>query len=153
MAVTLLTVVNLALFFFPALIIRPFKYQSESGLMSAIYVKQVAPLLSLIAAVGVLFLVVTGWRQFRWRARLGMVLAVTLSTGAAVMVRANYFEWMFKPIQAAGFTTASDAQLADSEMVIAVRVGSDARAYPIREMAYHHVLNDTAGGEPIVVTY
>ena len=29
----------------------------------------------------------------------------------------------------------------------------DARAYPIREMAYHHIVNDVVGGVPIAATY
>ena len=150
-----MTIVNLSLFFYPALIIRPFKHQSESGLMSAIYVKQIAPIVSVITAAGVLFLVVKLWRPSRWLARTGLALAITLSAAPAVMVRANYFEWMFQPIRVAGFTSTKDPQLqlADSEMVMTVRIGADSRAYPIRQMAYHHVLNDTVGGEPIVVTY
>jgi len=60
---------------------------------------------------------------------------------------------MFRPVQAAGFVAASDAHLADKEMVMTVQIGPDARAYPIRQMAYHHILNDAAGGVPIVVTY
>ncbi len=149
----MLTMLNLGLFFFPAFIIRPFKYQSSTGLMSAIHVKQVAPAVSLIVAAGVLVLAVKMWRESRWLARTGLVVALMLSVGTAVMARLNYFEWMFQPIRTAGFTSASDTQLPDSEMVMALRVGSDARAYPIRQMAYHHVLNDTVGGEPIVVTY
>ena len=152
-AVALLTAANLALFFFPAFIIRPFKYQSATGLMAAIHVKQIAPLSSLIVAAGVLLLAIKLWRESRWLARAGFVLALTLSVAAAVMVRLNYFEWMFQPIRTAGFTSASDSKLADSEMVMTIRVGDDARAYPIKQMAYHHVLNDTVGAEPIVVTY
>jgi hypothetical protein len=38
-------------------------------------------------------------------------------------------------------------------MVIAVAVNGVNRAYPIREMAYHHVVNDTVGGEPVAATY
>jgi hypothetical protein len=38
-------------------------------------------------------------------------------------------------------------------MILALRYGSDARAYPIREMAYHHVLNDVVAGVPVAVTY
>jgi len=34
-----------------------------------------------------------------------------------------------------------------------LRYGSDARAYPISQMAYHHILNDVIGGVPIAVTY
>jgi hypothetical protein len=38
-------------------------------------------------------------------------------------------------------------------MILAVQYGTDARAYPIREMAYHHILNDVMQGVPIAVTY
>jgi uncharacterized protein DUF3179 len=38
-------------------------------------------------------------------------------------------------------------------MVMAVRIRREERAYPIVQMAYHHILNDTVGEVPIVVTY
>jgi hypothetical protein len=38
-------------------------------------------------------------------------------------------------------------------MIMSVRLGDDDRAYPISQMAYHHVLNDVVGGVPIAVTY
>ena len=38
-------------------------------------------------------------------------------------------------------------------MVLAVSVGRDARAYPIRNISYHHVVDDVVGGSAIVVTY
>jgi hypothetical protein len=69
------------------------------------------------------------------------------------MSRMNYFEWMFHPIVSPGFTSSSSAKLDAAEMVMAVRFGNDARAYPIAQMAYHHVFNDEVGGTPIVVTY
>ena len=69
------------------------------------------------------------------------------------MARLNYFEWMFHPIAGAQFLAQSDSKLDPKEMILAVRFGSDARAYPISQMAYHHVLNDVVGGVPIAVTY
>jgi hypothetical protein len=38
-------------------------------------------------------------------------------------------------------------------MVMAVRLGNNARAYPISQMAYHHILNDVVADIPIAVTY
>jgi hypothetical protein len=38
-------------------------------------------------------------------------------------------------------------------MVLAVKLDGMARAYPIRSMGYHHVINDVVGQEPIVATY
>jgi hypothetical protein len=69
------------------------------------------------------------------------------------MARLNYFEWMFHPIESQQFESVSASKLANSEMILTVRFGSDARAYPIREMAYHHILNDVVEGVPIAVTY
>jgi hypothetical protein len=60
---------------------------------------------------------------------------------------------MFHPVDSATFESASTSKLGSSEMILAVRYGADARAYPIREMAYHHILNDVVAGVPIAVTY
>jgi uncharacterized protein DUF3179 len=148
----LLAALSLSLFLIPAFVIRPFQYQSESALAMAIAVKRIAPVLTVATLVGVLAL---GWL---WRSssrilRTGIAVALVLSAGSAVMVRQNYFEWMFRPITAAGFVSAGDARLSDKEMVMAVRIGPEARAYPIMQMAYHHILNDTVAGVPIAVTY
>ena len=69
------------------------------------------------------------------------------------MARMNYFEWMFHPVQSPQFESETASKLDQSEMVLALRFGNDARAYPIREMAYHHILNDVVEGVPIAVTY
>ena len=39
------------------------------------------------------------------------------------------------------------------DIVIGVVQNGEARAYPIKQAAYHHVINDTIGGEPYLVTY
>ena len=69
------------------------------------------------------------------------------------MSRVDYFEWMFHPVPVPGFEVGDQSKLDSSEMVMSVRFGSDARAYPIRAMAYHHVVNDVVGGVPVAVTY
>jgi uncharacterized protein DUF3179 len=148
-----LTIVALGLFLVPALIIRPFQYQSPTALSLAIALKRIAPLLTLAVLAGALMLGMRLWQGSSRISRAGVALAILLTAASATMVRANYFEWMFRPIPAAGFVPASDAHLRDREMVMVVRIGPDARAYPIRQMAYHHVLNDTVGEVPIAVTY
>ncbi len=40
-----------------------------------------------------------------------------------------------------------------NDMVIAVTLGGESRAYGIREMGYHHIVNDQLHQAPIVVTY
>ena len=43
--------------------------------------------------------------------------------------------------------------LTDREPVQVVNIGDDVRAYPLQIMIWHEVVNDTVGGEPVVVTY
>ena len=142
-----------ALFFIPAFIIRPFRYQSPRALTFAFEVKAIAPIATPVLA---LISVLLGW--FLWSRvsrmqRVFLALGVLLAGGSAVMSRLNYFEWMFHPIQTPGFLSAQNAKLDPGEMMMAVRFGNDARAYPIVQMAYHHVFNDEVAGIPIVVTY
>lgn len=116
-------------------------------------IRQRAPFVSLICAFLCLILIAFLWSSVgRWRK--GVLSAVmVLVTAAAVMSRLNYFEWMFHPVDSPQFEAESASKLDAGEMILAVRYSSDARAYPIREMAYHHILNDVVGGVPIAVTY
>lgn len=149
----LLVIAGLLLFLIPAWIIQPFKYQSPRALSLALSVRQIAPWGTLLAAALAFLLAWTLWKQVsRWKRAL-LAVGLCLATAAAVMARTDYFEWMFHPVAAPGFEPAQQSGLDSGEMVMAVRFGDDARAYPIRAMAYHHVLNDVVHGIPVVVTY
>jgi len=43
--------------------------------------------------------------------------------------------------------------LPDHEPVVALEINGDARAYPVRAMVWHEIVNDTVGGIPVAVTY
>lgn len=43
--------------------------------------------------------------------------------------------------------------LAPNEPVISLAIGGDARAYPLRVMIWHEIVNDTIGGVPVAVTW
>jgi hypothetical protein len=141
------------LFFIPAFIIRPFRYQAPRALFVAMDLRQRAPLGTLIVGAACFALAFALWKTVGlWRKGL-LVLILLVVTFSAVMARQNYFEWMFHPIAGAQFFAQSESKLDPKEMIMAVRFASDARAYPISQMAYHHVLNDVVGGVPITVTY
>jgi len=143
----------IGLFFVPAFIIRPFTHQSSRGLSLAMALRQRAPWGTLALSFICLLFALTLWRKSnRWR-KVGLSLVMLLVVFSAVMARQNYFEWMFHPIENAQFESASASKLGSGEMILAVRFGADARAYPISQMAYHHVLNDVVGGVPVVATY
>jgi len=152
-AYLLCALVAVGLFFIPAFIIRPFSHQAPRALLAAMALRGRAPLCTLVAAIVCFILAFELWRTAgRWGKSL-LTLTLLLVAFSAVMARFNYFEWMFHPIAGPQFLAQSESKLGPSEMVMAVHMGSDAHAYPISQMAYHHVLNDVVAGVPIAVTY
>ena len=60
----------------------------------------------------------------------------------------------FVPLDNPEFVTAGQAAyLLDDELVLGLYAEGEARAYPIRMVFYHHIVNDMVGGRPILVTY
>lgn len=45
------------------------------------------------------------------------------------------------------------AFLKDGDFVISVNINGDTRAYPLRILVWHEIVNDTVGGQPVAVTY
>jgi len=60
----------------------------------------------------------------------------------------------FVPLTDPPVIAAAEAIWLDSDqLVIGVEQNGEARAYPLSQMIYHYVANDTIGGEPYLVTY
>ena len=61
---------------------------------------------------------------------------------------------MFNPLHNSSYVKVADAAFVrDTDMVLALKINNEAVAYPVRLMAYHHVVQDTVGGTPICATY
>lgn len=145
----------LAVVLVPAWVIHPFKPQTREGLELSYALRSWSPLLTILLTGFAVALVVWMWRGTRrwWRKTL-LMLAVLPLVGCAWLARQNHFEWMFNPLARAAYAQASDAAfVADTDMVIAVEVGGERVAYPVRLLAYHHLVHDTVGGTPLVSTY
>lgn len=50
-------------------------------------------------------------------------------------------------------SVAAASWLEDEDLVVGVSIGGEARAYPIRILVWHEIVNDTVGGESVAVTY
>jgi Protein of unknown function (DUF3179) len=143
----------IGLFFIPAFIIRPFTHQSTRGLAVAMALRQRAPLGTLAAALICLVFAIALWRSAGLLRKIAISVVMLFVVFSAVMSRLNYFEWMFHPVDSLAFETEAASKLDKGEMVLAIAFSGDARAYPISQMAYHHVVNDVVGGVPVAVTY
>lgn len=62
-------------------------------------------------------------------------------------------ERMFLEPSQLNFSSLNSKSLSDSSLVIAVAHGGEAKAYPIRFIAYHHQVRDQIAGKEIMVTY
>lgn len=154
-ALALIVLAVLAMVLAPVLIIMPFKAQTERGMELSYTLRRWSPLVSLLASAAALGLAVRLWpRSRRWWRKAALVIILIPLLAATWFARQNHFEWMFKPLDNPAYAKAGEAALvADTEMVLAVEKNGEAVAYPVRLMAYHHVVEDVVGGTPIVATY
>jgi hypothetical protein len=90
----------------------------------------------------------------RWWQWPPIVLLAALGAGPTWFARQNHFEWMFNPLPDPTYAPATLVDFVDDrDMVVAVEIGGEAVAWPVRQMAYHHIVNDKVGGVPVVSTY
>jgi hypothetical protein len=144
----------LAIVLAPVWIIQPFKAQTDRGVAISYAMRRWSPIIT-IAAVIISSLIIAGlWRGTRWFAKAALVLLMLPLLGATWFARQNHFEWMFHPLPHSAYASTNETSfVGDSDMVLAVENNGEAVAYPVRLMAYHHLVQDVVGGTPIVATY
>jgi len=138
----------------PIWIIYPFKAQSQRGLEVSFALRRISPVLTIIASLTFVVVAVWLWRGARWFGKAIMVVLAIPLFASTWMARQNHFEWMFRPDTNIAFAQSAQADfVGNSDMVLAVKRNGEAVAYPVRVMAYHHLVQDVVGGTPIVATY
>ena len=153
-ALFVLFLLAVALVAIPLWLIQPFSPQTPAGLAVSYAVRRQAPLATALALLAALPLAVLLWRNARWRARTAVVLTLVLLAGAAWAARQNVFERMFAPVDDARFVPAAEAGWVQADdPVMAVTLNGEAAAFPVRQIAYHHIVQDVVGGVPVAVTY
>ena len=150
-----ITLVGLAIVLAPVWIIQPFKAQSARGLEASYAMRRWSPWVTLIVLASALIFVTRLWTgSRRWWKKALLVIVLIPSLAATWFARQNHFEWIFHPLANPAYAKTSEVGLVDDgDIVMAVENNGEAAAYPVRLMAYHHVVQDTVGGTPIVATY
>ncbi len=138
----------------PVWLIQPFAAQTEKNLQISFLLKSWSPLLTLLAALIAISLSIFIWRRSkRWFGKVFLVAPLFLVLVFAWFARQNHFEWMFNPLAQSAFARIGEVDfVADDDMVLAVKINGEAVAYPVRQMAYHHIVQDVVGGMPITAT-
>ena len=146
--------VSLFCLIYPVYVIRPFRHQGAAELAAALAVLRFRPLAMALTMAVALLAAMRYWHAETriWR-RIVAALGVAGACLFAGLAPINIYELMFHPIGRPTFVSAGETKLDGDEKVIAVTLAGAARAYPVRSISYHHVVNDAVGGVPIVATY
>jgi hypothetical protein len=112
--------------------------------------------------------------SYRWFFRVAFALMIIIGAANAFQIRHKWIpalllavslyivytfnfemlaEEMFKQPENLSFKNKTENLLTDSSIVIGVEHNGEAKAYPVRYILYHHQVQDTIGGKPMIVTY
>jgi hypothetical protein len=144
-----------ALVIVPVWLIQPFAPQTENSIEISFLLRRWSPFVTAVLALVAAALVFYIWKTSRrWFGKAALIVPVFFMLLFTWFARQNHFEWMFNPLRNSDYVKVSSANfVADDDMVLAVNVNGEAVAYPVRQMAYHHVVQDIVGGMPITATY
>jgi len=151
----LVLIATVTIVFVPVWLIQPFAPQTAQGLTISYYFKSWSPILTIAFSLAAILLAVFMWRSARrWYSKLPVLLPLPIIFFFTWFAQQNHFEWMFNPLHRAKFASVADTDfIKDDEMVLGVKINGDAVAFPVLQMAYHHVAQDVVGGTPITATY
>lgn len=101
-----------------------------------------------------LAMIIIGLFRSQWKRKWLLILPVILLL--IVVYMANFkmaADHMFYQANKVLMVNAAENKIDSGRLVIGVKINDEAKAYPIRFLGYHHQVQDTLGGEPIMVTY
>jgi hypothetical protein len=149
-----LIVIVLAIVLTPVFLIMPFKAQTPRIMEVSYLMRRWSPVATILGSLLILTLTIRLWLGGRWWSRILLLLLLVPVFAATWFARQNHFEWMFNPLPNAAYARAGETTFVNNDdRVMSVTIGNESVAYPIRLMGYHHVVQDTVGGTPIVATY
>ena len=99
-------------------------------------------------------MIIAGLFKSLWKRK--WLLFFSIAIVAAVIYMTNFVmaaDHMFYQPKKLLMTSAALNKVDTSRLVIGVVNNGDAKAYPIQFLGYHHQVQDTIGGKPLLVTY
>ena len=99
-------------------------------------------------------MMIIGLLRSKWKRK--WVLSIPLAVLIAVVYMTNFVlaaDHMFYQSSSKLMTPAAKNTVDLNRLVIGVVNNGEAKAYPIRFLGYHHQVQDTIGGKPVIVTY
>ena len=94
------------------------------------------------------------FRNSRWWKKIMLAFFVLLYATVFYFFNFKFLaDKMFYQLKNKLLATVTANKVDSTKLVIGVAINGEAKAYPIEIIGYHHQVNDTIGGEPVMVTY
>jgi hypothetical protein len=91
----------------------------------------------------------SNWKR-KWIPAIPIVLVVVVVYMANFVMAADH---MFYQPKKLSLVNAAANKVDSQRLVIGVLFNGEAKAYPIRFLGFHHQVQDTVGGKPLIITY
>lgn len=101
-----------------------------------------------------LMMIFVGLFQSRWKRKWLLMFPIVILCGVVYM--ANFVmaaDHMFYQPGKVLMVNAVTNKVDSTRLVIGVTLNGESKAYPIRFLGYHHQVQDTLGGQPVMITY
>ncbi|MEO7393994.1 MAG: DUF3179 domain-containing (seleno)protein [Chitinophagaceae bacterium] len=99
-------------------------------------------------------MIIAGLLKSQWKRKWLLIIPIAIVVG--VIYLANFkmaADAMFKQPKQLLMVTTDKNKVDSNRLVIGVVINGEAKAYPIQYVGYHHHVQDTVGGKPVLVTY
>jgi len=104
--------------------------------------------------IGFFILMLVGLFKANWKRKWTVAIPILVVAAATYMT--NFVmaaDHMFYKPQKVLMVNAAANKVDTNRLVIGIVNNGEAKAYPIRFLGYHHQVQDTVGGKPLIVTY
>jgi len=135
--------------------IMPFPGSQRSNTLQVAYF--IGKYIWWLRLLGLLLLLPLLWRAFRsgkWWKKILLGFFILLYGGVFYLVNFKFLaDKMFYQPQQKILVSATENKVDSNKLIIGVSVNGEAKAYPIEIIGYHHQVQDTIGGRPVMITY
>ena len=99
-------------------------------------------------------MIIIGLFRSQWKRKWSLLFPIAIV--AAVVYMTNFVmaaDHMFYQPKKVLMLSAAENKVDANRLVIGVANNGEAKAYPIQFLGYHHQVQDTVGGKPMIITY
>lgn len=135
--------------------IMPFPGSQRSNTISiAYFLNKYIWIIRILALAPVVYVLYQSFRKWKIWQKGVFIFFGMLYLGVFYMVNFKFLaDKMFYQPKTKNLVAAASNKVSTDKLVLGISINGEAKAYPIEIIGYHHQVQDTIGGEPVIITY